>query len=65
MELALAIRTLEHEELSFVAQLGVKGVILGGTGITEQIAVGLSLAAERQEPPRTLWTQNRRHREYP
>jgi mannonate dehydratase len=37
MELALAIRTLEHEELSYVAQLGVKGVILGGTGITEQL----------------------------
>ena len=37
MELALAISTLEHEELSYVAQLGVKGVILGGTGITEQL----------------------------
>ncbi|MFL7811222.1 MAG: mannonate dehydratase, partial [Anaerolineae bacterium] len=37
MELALAISTLEHEELSYVAQLGVKSVILGGTGITEQL----------------------------
>ena len=37
MELALAISTLEHEELSYVAQLGVKGVILGGTGITDQL----------------------------
>ena len=37
IELALAISTLEHEELSYVAQLGVKGVILGGTGITEQL----------------------------
>lgn len=37
MEIALAISTLEEEELSYVAQLGVKGVILGGTGITEQL----------------------------
>jgi mannonate dehydratase len=37
MELALAISTLEHEELSYVAQLGVKGVVLGGTGITQQL----------------------------
>ena len=35
MEIALAISTLEEEELSYVAQLGVKQVILGGTGITE------------------------------
>jgi mannonate dehydratase len=37
MEIALAIGTLEEEELSYVAQLGVKQVILGGTGITEQL----------------------------
>ncbi len=37
MKIALAISTLEHEELSFVAQLGVKDVILGGTGITDQL----------------------------
>ncbi len=38
MEIALAISTLEEEELAYVAQLGVKQVILGGTGITDQIA---------------------------
>lgn len=37
MEIALAIRNLEHDELAYVAQLGVKQVILGGTGITQQI----------------------------
>lgn len=37
MKLALAIQTLEHEELSYVAQLGVSSVILGGTGITSQL----------------------------
>ena len=37
MEIALAVSTLEVEELAYVAQLGVKQVILGGTRITDHI----------------------------
>jgi len=37
MEIALAVRNLSDEELAYVAQLGVKQVILGGTGITEEL----------------------------
>ncbi len=37
MEIALAVRNLEADELAYVAQLGVKQVILGGTGITQQM----------------------------
>jgi len=37
MEIALALPSLEADELAYVAQLGVKQVILGGTGITYQI----------------------------
>ena len=37
VKIALGIRNLDDEELAYVAQLGVKQVILGGTGITENI----------------------------
>ncbi|MHB0859338.1 MAG: mannonate dehydratase [Anaerolineae bacterium] len=37
MEIALGLGSLESDELAFVAQLGVKQVILGGTGITNKI----------------------------
>ena len=37
MKIALGLRNLSDEELAYVAQLGVKHAILGGTGITEQI----------------------------
>ncbi len=73
MEIALAISTLEEEELSYVAQLGVKQVILGGTGITDHLqwdylsllnvrsrleAFGLKIAGI-ENIPEALWRQAR------
>ena len=73
MEIALAISTLEEEELAYVAQLGVRQVILGGTGITEQLqwdflsllnvrsrleAFGLQIAGI-ENIPEALWRQAR------
>ncbi len=37
MHIALAVPNLDSDELAYVAQLGVEYVILGGTGITNQI----------------------------
>lgn len=37
MQIALAARSLEHDELAYIAQLGVRQVILGGTGITQEL----------------------------
>ncbi|MHB1296789.1 MAG: mannonate dehydratase [Anaerolineae bacterium] len=37
MQIALGLGSLDSDELAYVAQLGVKQVILGGTGITSKI----------------------------
>jgi mannonate dehydratase len=73
VKIALAISTLEEEELAYVAQLGVKQVILGGTGITEQLqwdlvsllnvksrlqSFGLEIAGI-ENIPESLWYQAR------
>ena len=73
MEIALALPNLESDELAYVAQLGVKQVILGGTGITSQIgwdftsllhiksrveSYGLKVAAI-ENIPESIWHQVR------
>ncbi len=73
MEIALALQTLDTDELAYVAQLGVKQVILGGTGITSQLrwdfasllrtksrveSFGLKIAAI-ENIPEPIWHQVR------
>lgn len=73
MEIALALPNLEDDELAFVAQMGVKQVILGGTGITSQLqwdfgsllrvksrveSYGLKVAAI-ENIPEAIWHQVR------
>ncbi|MFH1085044.1 MAG: mannonate dehydratase [Chloroflexota bacterium] len=73
MEIALALPSLKHEELAYVAQMGVKQVILGGTGITGQMrwdlvsllniksrieSYGLRIAAI-ENLPEEMWHQAR------
>jgi mannonate dehydratase len=73
MQIALAIRNLSTDELAWVAQLGVKQVILGGTGITHELrwdytallhtksrieSFGLSIAGI-ENIPEDMWHQVR------
>lgn len=37
MQIALALNAFDPEEMAYIAQLGVKQVILGGTGITQKM----------------------------